>query len=207
MQFRELLLVDAALELVSLLRHGASSDVRLLTPIVARPNAPKRAARRGDMMARDVRGVGSIWMLASPSRSRIPLEIWCVTSPECRLDGRMFRVPLGRLLVRVTDAAQHRFAQPATNELHAQRQAVRRETARHRQGWAAAEVERLGVNVIPDLTAPRCFGLFVERILPPSRVPCSPSTDTPDNRRCSACARVTRRLLIEPSRPPPAPRE
>ena len=38
-----------------------------------------------------------------------------------RLDRRMFRVPLGRLLVRVTHAAQHRFAQPATNELHAQR--------------------------------------------------------------------------------------
>ena len=42
---------------------------------------------------------------------------------------------------------------------------------------------------------------------PPLRVLCSPSTDIPDNRRCSACARVTRRLLIEPSRPPPAPRE
>jgi hypothetical protein len=48
--------------------------------------------------------------------------------------------------------------------LHAQRQAARRETARHRQGWAAAEVERLRVNVIPDLTTPRGFGLFVVRI-------------------------------------------
>ena len=29
---------------------------------------------------------------------------------------------------------------------------------------AAAEVEQLGVNVVPDETAPRCLGLFVVRI-------------------------------------------
>ena len=58
--------------------------------------------------------------MGGPARRErgLHLAIGCVTSPVCRLDGRMFRVPLGRLLVRVTHAAQHRFAQPPTNELH-----------------------------------------------------------------------------------------
>src|ERR1700752_4150581 len=110
----------------------------------------------------NARGLPSLTILvrqrSASFASKIPPFHEDLTS---RLDDRMFRVPLGRLLVRVTDAAYRRFAQPATHELHAQRQAARRKTAGHRQGGAAAEVERLGVNVVPHLLAPRFVGLFV----------------------------------------------
>lgn len=77
----------------------------------------------------------------------------------------MLQVPRGGPLVRVTHPAQHRFAQPPTDELHAERQAIRREAAGHRQGGAAAEVERLAMNVIADTGAPRFGGFLVVRIL------------------------------------------
>src|SRR5215831_652569 len=50
------------------------------------------------------------------------------------------RVPLGRLLIGVTNAAQERFPEGLADELQAQRQPVPAEAARHRQGRRAIEI-------------------------------------------------------------------
>jgi hypothetical protein len=46
-------------------------------------------------------------------------------------EGGMTGVPAGRLLIGVGDTARHRFAKPASSELNAVGQAIRREQLRN----------------------------------------------------------------------------
>src|SRR6185503_20450269 len=63
-------------------------------------------------------------------------------------------VPAGGLLVSMPDAADRRLSERSPDELDAEGQSVPREAAGHGQRGAAGEVERLGVDVVDDETAP-----------------------------------------------------
>src|SRR5689334_2414192 len=93
--------------------------------------------RRPDRTRQTMRAIWriTIVMLAPPAPRRYGTLVRV-------LHRRPPRVPLGGLLVRVTDPQDQRLLERTAGELHRQRQAGRREPARQRQGRQAGEVER-----------------------------------------------------------------
>ena len=76
--------------------------VRMAVTTYVQPHVRANSAARGEVL--EVLGQAA-QNAASPARPATRN-----TPASSGLDRRMFRVPLGRLLVRVTHAAQHRFA-------------------------------------------------------------------------------------------------